>query len=149
MVMTDNYFMDIKLIHKNCSYKFFNVNWEKTVSKGWMTRFFEFPCFPLNGFFSSMVFSNLISEFSCKNHSWMRKKVSTRLSYLLYIIYNSFENFFYAHGLTRKVENCVFFVVLKSLIEWKIFNWIILVTKFILSILNVTVSKLIFNEILN
>jgi recombinational DNA repair protein RecR len=57
-----------------------------------------------------MVFSNLISEFSCKTIRGCGKKVSTRLSYLLFsIIYNSFREFFdalYGHRQSTQCKNC-------------------------------------------
>jgi hypothetical protein len=70
--------------------------------------------------FSSMVFSNLISEFSCKTIRGCGKKVSTRLSYLLFAVLSIiFREFFDALWTPSKVPNVriVFFVVLKSLIE--------------------------------
>jgi heme/copper-type cytochrome/quinol oxidase subunit 4 len=67
-----------------------------------------------------MVFSNLISEFSCKTIRGCGKKVSTRLSYLLFAVLSIILSriFLMPYMDTVKVPvRIVFFVVLKSLIE--------------------------------
>jgi hypothetical protein len=54
-----------------------------------------------------MVFSNLISEFSCKTMRGCGKKVSTRLSYLLFAVLSIIlSNFFDAYMDTVKSTQC-------------------------------------------
>jgi hypothetical protein len=54
-----------------------------------------------------MVFSNLISDFSCKTILGCGKKVSTRLSYLLFAVLSIiFSEFFDAYMDTVKSTQC-------------------------------------------